>query len=72
VAGKPIRMALKGEASRAFQHELDHLDGILVVDHASLGELPGGVASLESPYHAARQKKAFARSTYQGNGPLYY
>jgi peptide deformylase len=72
VTGRPIRMVLQGEASRAFQHELDHLDGILIVDHAFMEDLPPGIAFLEEPYHAARQKRAFARSTYQGNGPLYF
>lgn len=72
LTGKPIRMALQGEAARAFQHELDHLNGILIVDHAGLDELPPGIAFLEEPFHSARQKKAFARETYLGNGPLYY
>ena len=73
ITGKPIRMALRGEASRAFQHELDHLNGILVIDHAaSLEDLPPVVAFLEEGKHAERQKRAFARTTYQGNGPLYY
>ena len=72
ITGKPIRIALGGEASRAFQHELDHLNGILIVDHAGLNELPSGIAFLEKPFHASRQKKAYERSIYQGNGPLYY
>ena len=72
ITGKPIRIALQGEASRAFQHELDHLNGILIVDHASLDELPPGIAFLEEPFHAVRQKRAFERPIYQGNGPLYY
>ena len=73
ITGRPIRKALRGEAARAFQHELDHLDGILIIDHAaSLSELPANIAKLEAPYHAARQRRAFARNTYQGNGPLYW
>ena len=40
VRGVPFSTALSGEAARAFQHELDHLDGILIVDHAALDELP--------------------------------
>ena len=70
--GRPVRRALSGEAARAFQHELDHLNGILVVDHASLDELPAWVAELEAPFHRARQKRAFARTVYGGNGPLYW
>jgi peptide deformylase len=72
ITGRPIRKALSGEAARAFQHELDHLDGILIIDHASLSELPASIAKLEAPYHAARQRRAFQRNTYQGNTPLYW
>ena len=71
VFGVPFRKALRGEAARAFQHELDHLDGILIVDHAGLDELPPGIARLEKPYHAERQRRAFARRVYQGE-TLYY
>uniref|UniRef100_A0A7S4W3Q5 Peptide deformylase n=1 Tax=Ditylum brightwellii TaxID=49249 RepID=A0A7S4W3Q5_9STRA len=72
ITGKPIRISLSGETSQAFQHELDHLNGILIVDHAGLEDLPPGIAFLEEPFHAVRQKKTFERSIYQGNGPLYY
>jgi peptide deformylase len=72
ITGRPIRKALSGEAARAFQHELDHLDGILIIDHASLSELPASIAKVEAPYHAARQRHAFQRNTYQGNTPLYW
>lgn len=33
--GKPYIVELKGLAARAAQHEIDHLDGILFVDHLS-------------------------------------
>jgi len=72
VTGKPIRKALSGEVARAFQHELDHLNGILVVDHADLTELPADIAGREAPFHRARQQQAFARTIYSGNGPLYW
>jgi len=71
VHGLPFRKTLRGEAARAFQHELDHLDGILIVDHAGLDELPSDVAKLERPYHDARQRRAFARRVYQGE-TLYF
>ncbi|QPH55868.1 peptide deformylase [Pontivivens ytuae] len=32
--GEPIGGALSGFAARAFQHEMDHLDGILITDPA--------------------------------------
>jgi len=71
VRGVPVRKSLVGEAARAFQHELDHLDGLLVIDHAGLDELPRDVAERERPFHRSRQRRAFERRTYQGNEPLY-
>ena len=71
VRGIPVRKSLRGEAARAFQHELDHLDGLLIIDHAGLDELPKDIAELERPFHRARQRRAFERRTYQGNEPLY-
>jgi len=72
VTGRPVRKALSGEPARAFLHELDHINGILIVDHADLIELPADVAALEAPYHEERQRRAFDRDTYQGNTPLYW
>jgi peptide deformylase len=34
--GQPFRLAAEGLAARAIQHELDHLDGILFLDHLGL------------------------------------
>ena len=31
--GKPIKLHLKGLTAKIFQHELDHLDGKLFIDH---------------------------------------
>jgi peptide deformylase len=33
--GKPIRIKAHGWLARIFQHELDHLDGVLFIDRAS-------------------------------------
>jgi peptide deformylase len=33
--GEPIRMDVSALAARAIQHELDHLDGVLFIDHLS-------------------------------------
>ena len=68
----PFAITLRGEAARAFQHELDHLDGILIVDHAGLEELPSEIVTMERPHHDARQRKAYARRVYQGSEPLYW
>lgn len=32
VAGEPLRFELEGLAARVAQHELDHLDGVLIID----------------------------------------
>ncbi|MFN0178675.1 MAG: peptide deformylase [Gemmatimonadales bacterium] len=34
--GKPFRRDLEGYLARAVQHEIDHLDGIIFLDHLSL------------------------------------
>jgi peptide deformylase len=34
--GKPFRLEAEGLVARAVQHEIDHLDGILFLDHLSL------------------------------------
>jgi peptide deformylase len=73
ITGRPIRKALRGESARAFQHELDHLNGLLIIDHAAdILLLPTYIANLERPYHTERQRRAFQRNTFQGNTPLYY
>jgi len=33
--GKTVQKELDGLGARAFQHEVDHLNGILIIDHAS-------------------------------------
>jgi peptide deformylase len=33
--GKKMRIKAKGWLARVFQHEIDHLDGVLFIDHAS-------------------------------------
>ena len=63
--GTTLRRTLRGEPARAFQHELDHLDGVLIIDHAGLDELPSEIAALEREYHDARQRKAYSRNVYQ-------
>jgi peptide deformylase len=33
--GKPVRIKAEGWLARIFQHEIDHLDGILFIDRAT-------------------------------------
>lgn len=42
--GRPIRLAASGWLARVFQHEIDHLDGILYVDIATRVWRPDGEA----------------------------
>lgn len=35
--GKKIRLKAKGLSARIFQHEIDHLEGILIIDHVRVG-----------------------------------
>ena len=57
---------LVGERARALQHELDHLDGVLILDHsneglaARLGEAePGGARARD-----ARRARAIERARH--------
>ena len=44
--GKPLRLALEGWLARIFQHEIDHLNGVLFTDRAvSIERVPPEVAA---------------------------
>jgi len=55
VRGRPTRVEADGFLARAFQHEIDHLDGILFIDRVESPELlrrvtpEGEVVPLETP-----------------------
>ncbi len=55
VRGRPTRVEAEGFLARAFQHEIDHLDGILFIDRVESPELlrrvtpEGEVVPLEAP-----------------------
>jgi peptide deformylase len=38
LSGKPLELEGSGLLARAFQHEIDHLDGVLFIDHLSRGD----------------------------------
>ncbi len=57
--GEEVRIPADGLLSRAIQHEIDHLDGILFIDRASLLEkakIRGKVKAMEKSW--AKKKKA--------------
>ena len=43
--GKPLHLSAAGILSRALQHEIDHLDGILFIDRISSAAAPATVPS---------------------------
>lgn len=61
VSGVTRVRVLGGEEARAAQHELDHDQGILILDHADLDALPRDVREREREGHEERQERAFSR-----------
>lgn len=54
--GRPQRMVLRGFAARVFQHEYDHLQGVLYFDRmkpAALAKVRPAIVALEETYIAA-------------------
>jgi peptide deformylase len=39
--GKPVKLKVDGWMARIFQHEIDHLNGVLFTDHATRVWKPG-------------------------------
>lgn len=60
--GKPVRIKAEGYFARALQHEIDHLDGILMLDR-SLGE-----ASVEELEEAEEQEPSESLELQVGEG----
>lgn len=62
--GETKYRTLRGELARAFQHELDHDRGILILDHVSLDELEMEsvvMRRIEENGHDERQYLAYQR-----------
>jgi peptide deformylase len=55
------QITLNGELARAFQHELDHDRGVLIVDHIGLEEMDPLMRSIEDVDHDKRMETAFTR-----------
>ena len=62
VSGRTRRIKLSGELARACQHEMDHSNGILIVDHVDITEIPSYMRPIEDADHEARQIVAFSRT----------
>ena len=61
--GKTLTIRLDGELARACQHEMDHSNGILIVDHVDLEDMPSYMSVIEMKDHLYRQNEAFSRIT---------
>jgi len=61
LSGKTKFISLRGELSRAFQHEFDHDRGILLLDHISLDEMDTKMRNIETKGHDKRSTLAFSR-----------
>jgi peptide deformylase len=46
VDGEPIRLEASGLEARVLQHELDHLDGVLIIDRAPRAQRKGALRAL--------------------------
>jgi peptide deformylase len=53
--GKEVRIKTSGFTARAFQHELDHLDGVLFTDRLTSLDTMRRVEELEAAEQAARE-----------------
>ena len=71
VDGVPTTTTLRGGEARQFLHELDHANGVLVVDHAlevPSSEMYPDLAPREARDHDARRRVAWARPTCPVDG----
>jgi peptide deformylase len=46
VDGEPMRVEASGLEARVLQHEIDHLDGVLILDHAPRAQRKGALRAL--------------------------
>ena len=46
VDGEPVRIEASGLEARVLQHEIDHLDGVLILDHAPRAQRKGALRAL--------------------------
>jgi peptide deformylase len=57
VDGKPFTVTAEGLYARTIQHEYDHLDGVLFIDHLGKEEEEKIVASYERKHRKVRKKR---------------
>ena len=64
-ASSKLRRTLTGESARVFQHEADHLDGVLFTDIAARGSLIHESAAASPATRAALQRVLAAAEDYE-------
>jgi peptide deformylase len=69
-AGNPLRIEATGDHARVLQHELDHLDGVLMLDRTSREQRRGAMRALRlgEAYRPVSQDEDAARRTDDENG----
>ena len=69
VNGNPVSLEGEGMLARCFQHETDHLDGVLYIDHLSGDDRKSALRSIrESSYNSVAKETEVKRSSSVGSG----
>jgi len=66
--GNEVSLEADELLSRLFQHELDHLDGVLLVDHLDEDERKSALKILRERKLTAQEKELFGLDDEDGNG----
>lgn len=69
VNGNPVSLEGEGMLARCFQHETDHLDGVLYIDHLSGDDRKSALRSIrDSSYNSVAKGTEVKRSSSVGSG----
>ena len=69
VNGNPVSLEGEGMLARCFQHETDHLDGVLYIDHLSGDDRKSALRSIrDSSYNSVAKETEVKRSSNVGSG----
>jgi peptide deformylase len=69
VKGNPVEIEGEGMLARCFQHETDHLDGVLYIDHLSGEDRKDALRAIRTAsYNNVAQSTAAKRSASVGSG----
>jgi peptide deformylase len=69
VNGDPVSVEGEGLLARCFQHETDHLDGVLYIDHLSGDDRKNALRSIrDASYNSVTRETEVKRSSSVGSG----